>query len=182
MRFDRNKDSIYGILQYPMEQGRSDLVLKEAQDYGIEVKHKTAEFEKYRTVQQWRLDHSQSYTAELLNNAIVDLNKTFNYKLAGIQDIQYLEYHAEDEAKYDWHYDIGDGVKGLRKLSISWCLNEGYIGGDLEFFAEAGEPVRVNPKPTMLVAFTSFFNHRVTPIKKGIRKVIVAWVYGEAWS
>lgn len=179
---DLTKPQVYGILQVPMQDGYAELALQEAYKDGIEVDYKTKEFKKYRAVEQWRLSTTDSFVSEVLNNAIAQANKTYNYKLSKIQDIQYLEYHADLEAKYDWHIDIGDGLKANRKISISWVLNQGFVGGNLEFFSDAGEIVQVNPNPNLLVSFTSFFNHQVTPLKAGCRKVIVAWIEGPSWK
>lgn len=179
---DLSKPQVYGILQVPIPDGHAELALQEAYKDGIEVDYKTKEFKKYRAVEQWRLSTTDSFVSEVLNNAIAQANKTYNYKLSQIQDIQYLEYHADLEAKYDWHVDIGDGLKANRKISISWVLNQGFVGGNLEFFSDAGEIVQVNPNPNLLVSFTSFFNHQVTPLKAGCRKVIVAWIEGPSWK
>ena len=178
---DTNQDPAYGIVPLQMGEGMTDLVLKEAMEHGEEVIAKTNEKTDFRKTQCWRLNQKDSLTAELLNHAVLELNQVYNYHLAGIQDIQYLEYHADDNAKYDWHIDIGDGLSSTRKISISWVLNNGYEGGDLQFFGDGGEIITINPTPDKLVSFSSFLNHRVTPVTKGIRKVIVAWVFGQSW-
>jgi len=179
--YDNNKDSEYGIVPIEMADNMTDLVLKEAMQFGEEVKTSTTDknLSHMRNVECWRLNQKESITAELLNHAIIDINKTLNYKLSGLQDVQYLEYH--EGGKYDWHSDIGSGVASMRKISISWVLNEGFEGGNLEFFGDAGEIHTLNSTPNKLVSFTSFLNHRVTPVTKGIRKCVVAWVFGESW-
>ena len=179
--YDNNKDSEYGIVPIEMADNMTDLVLKEAMQFGEEVKTSTTDknLSHMRNVECWRLNQKESITAELLNHAIIDINKTLNYKLSGLQDVQYLEYH--EGGKYDWHSDIGSGVASMRKISISWVLNEGYEGGNLQFFGDGGEIVTLNSTPRKLISFTSFLNHRVTPVTKGIRKCVVAWCFGESW-
>ncbi len=179
-----SKEQVYGIIQMPIAAGQAELALQEAYKDGIEIKSKkSSEFENnVRAVDVWRLSTTDSFVSEVLNNYVAHANKSFNYKLSSIQDIQYLEYHADKNAKYDWHIDIGDGAKANRKISISWVLNQGFVGGDLEFFYDGGEVMRLNPEPTLMIGFTSFFNHRVTPLKAGVRKVIVAWISGPAWK
>tara|TARA_Y100001938_G_scaffold95027_2_gene130160 strand:+ start:822 stop:1415 length:594 start_codon:yes stop_codon:yes gene_type:complete len=179
--YNPDKDSEYGIVPFPMKANYIDDVLKEVIKYGVEVKAKTQDkkLDHLRNVECWRLNQKSSFTAEIINNALVEINKIFNYKLSGLQDLQYLEYH--EGSKYDWHSDVGGAISSMRKISISWTLNMGYIGGDLQFFGDGGEIITINPEPTKLVAFTSFLNHRVTPVKSGIRKCIVAWVFGESW-
>lgn len=179
--YNQNQDSEYGIVPLEMTENSTELVLKEVMQYGEEVKTSTKDknYSDMRSVDCWRLNQKDSITAELLSHALIEINKTFNYKLSGIQDIQYLEYH--EGGKYDWHSDIGSGVSSMRKISISWVLNQGFIGGDLQFFGDGGKIITYNSVPNKLVSFTSFLNHRVTPVKKGIRKCIVAWVFGESW-
>ena len=181
IHYNNNQDSEYGIVPIEMNDGMTDLVLKEVINFGEEVKTSTNDknYSHMRSVECWRLNQKDSITAELIRNALVDINKTFNYKLSGIQDIQYLEYH--EGGKYDWHSDIGSGVASMRKISISWVLNKGFEGGDLTFFGDSGEEVIYNSVPNKLVSFTSFLPHKISPVTKGIRKCIVAWVFGESW-
>ena len=181
VKYDQDKDSEYGIIPLPMTDGMTNLVLKEVMESGVEVTARTTDqkYNNMRNVECWRLNQKESITAELIRHALIDINKEFNYKLSGIQDIQYLEYHKG--GKYDWHTDIGSNLASTRKISISWVLNEGYEGGELQFFSDAGNIYTAKSTPDRLIAFTSFLNHRITPVTKGIRKVIVAWVFGESW-
>ena len=181
VKTDFSKDAEYGIVPLEMDSQMTDIVLKEAMNYGVEIKAKTSLKTDFRKVQAWRLNQKDSVTAELISHAVIELNQVFNYRLSGIQDLQYLEYHADDNAKYDWHIDAGDSLSSMRKISISWVLNEGFEGGNLEFFGDGGEIVTYNSTPNKLVSFTSFLNHRVTPVTSGIRKVLVCWIYGEQW-
>ena len=183
IQYNDNQDSEYGIVPIEMNDGMTDLVLKEVINFGEEVQTSTNDknYSHMRSVECWRLHQKDSITAELIRNALIDINKTFNYKLSGIQDIQYLEYHAEDNAHYDWHIDASSGLASMRKISISWVLNQGFKGGDLQFFDDGGEIVTYNSVPNKLVSFTSFLNHRVTPVTSGIRKVLVCWIFGEQW-
>ena len=181
VKTDLTKDPEYGIVPLEMDSQMTDIVLKEAMNYGVEIKAKTSLRTDFRKVQAWRLNQKDSVTAELISHAVIELNQVFNYRLSGIQDIQYLEYDSHDNAKYDWHIDASDGLSSMRKISISWVLNEGFEGGDLQFFGDGGEIVTYNSTPNKLVSFTSFLNHRVTPVTYGIRKVLVCWIYGEQW-
>ena len=181
VKTDFSKDPQYGIVPLEMDSQMTDIVLKEAMNYGEEIKAKTSLHTDFRKVQAWRLNQKDSVTSELISHCAIELNEAYNYRLSGIQDIQYLEYHADDNAKYDWHIDASDGLSSMRKISISWVLNKGFKGGDLQFFGDGGEIVTYNSVPDRLVSFTSFYNHRVTPVTAGIRKVLVCWIYGEQW-
>ena len=138
IKTDLSKDPEYGIVPLEMDEQMSEIVLREAMDYGEEIKGNTSLPTDLRKVQAWRLNQKDSVTAELINHAVMELNAVYNYRLSGIQDIQYLEYHAEDKAKYDWHIDASDGLSSMRKISISWVLNKGFVGGDLQFFSDGG--------------------------------------------
>ena len=61
-----------------------------------------------RQVKAWRIPLNTDI-AETLNYIILDLNEIYNYRLACIQDIQYLEYQAGDF--YDWHTDIDEDIR-----------------------------------------------------------------------
>ena len=181
VKTDFSKDAEYGIVPLEMDSQMTDIVLKEAMNYGVEIKAKTSLKTDFRKVQAWRLNQKDSVTAELISHSVIELNNVFNYRLSGIQDIQYLEYDSHDNAKYDWHIDAGDSLSSMRKISISWVLNEGFKGGNLEFFGDGGEIVTYNSTPNKLVSFTSFLNHRITPMESGVRKVLVGWIWGQQW-
>lgn len=181
VKTDLTKDPEYGIVPLEMDEKMSEIVLREAMDYGKEIKGNTSLPTNFRKVQAWRLDQKESITAELISHAVIELNQVYNYKVSGIQDMQYLEYHADDNAKYDWHIDASSGLASMRKVSISWVLNKGFVGGNLQFFGDGGEIVTYNSTPNKLVSFTSFLNHRITPVTAGIRKVLVCWIMGEQW-
>jgi len=133
--------------------------------------------EGIREVDAWRIP-IESGIGKVLNFIILDLNEIYNYRISCIQDIQYLEYQVGDY--YNWHTDISDGLSSLRKISISFVLNDDFEGGELEFF-HGGEKIIINTKIDSLIAFTSFINHRVRKVTKGIRKALVVWVNGESW-
>ena len=73
-----------------------------------------------------------------------------------------------------------------RKLSMTLTLNDGdeYEGGDLQFNRnspndkELLQNEHARKKGTITV-FPSFVYHIVTPVKKGTRYSLVAWVLGK---
>jgi len=133
--------------------------------------------DKIRKVKMWRLP-IQSYTGQTLISLLPKINEVFNYKICDLQDIQYLEYESGDY--YDWHSDIDNDESSMRKISITLCLNDEYTGGNLEFNHD-GQKIAIETKQNDLIAFTSFYNHRITKVRCGIRKVIVCWVKGDSW-
>jgi PKHD-type hydroxylase len=122
---------------------------------------------------------------EKINKVIETVNEEYyNFDLNGYDSIQYSEYRAEDDGRYDFHIDfIHDSIPQTeydymtRKLSFSLMLNDDYEGGDFEFLVSE-EPIRHILKKGDMLLFPSFFMHRVTPVTEGTRKSLVSWVTG----
>jgi PKHD-type hydroxylase len=82
---------------------------------------------------------------------------------------------------YDWHMDVaanGSNEPPVRKISMTILLSpqHEFEGGDLEFMAEGNQP------PPLLqgqaIFFCSIVRHRVSKVKKGIRRSLVMWFGG----
>ena len=90
--------------------------------------------------------------------------------------------------KYDWHMDVGPGsVPSMRKISYSILLNPGeYEGGELAF--HIGRSTDSHPGQTgkealgSMVLFPSYMVHRVLPMTKGTRYVVVGWAHGNSFK
>ena len=104
----------------------------------------------------------------------------------GIEPIQYTTYSYNKNRlykdHYNWHMDSSfeDFGNTDRKLSFSLQLSEPeeYGGCNLEFFGAKGLDKNVFRAKGTLVIFPSFMYHKVTPIERGVRKVLVGWVRG----
>lgn len=115
-------------------------------------------------------------------------NDVFGYDMfeEGIEPIQYTTYsydkNSAHQDHYTWHMDSSfEDFGGTdRKLSFSLQLSEPeeYDGCDLEFFEAKRLEKSVFRAKGTLVIFPSFMYHRVTPIERGVRKVLVGWVRG----
>lgn len=122
---------------------------------------------------------------EKINRVIETVNEEYyNFDLNGYDSIQYSEYKAEEDGRYDFHIDFVNDIIPqneydymTRKLSFSLLLNDDYVGGDFEFLVSS-EPIRHNLKSGDMLVFPSFFLHRVTPVTEGVRKSLVSWVTG----
>jgi len=76
-----------------------------------------------------------------------------------------------------------------RKLSLTLQLSDpkDYSGGELEFDMTVNknkpyrEVLKNKPQGTIVV-FPSFIEHRVKPVKKGIRYSLVNWSCGQPWK
>jgi len=180
---DSNLDPRYGIIQ---KRNTTDISTNMLTDSIKQIGDKTvarvnSNEEGIRSVDCWRIPIDSIFGTAIKKQAI-KFNSVFNYKISSIGDIQYLEYKKGDY--YNWHSDISDGIASTRKISISWLLNSDFTGGELvfqhggdEFIANAG----MGENEPNLIGFTSFYTHKVNPIKSGVRKCIVAWVHGESW-
>ena len=116
---------------------------------------------------------------ERLAGMVTIMNQQFfGFDLDGFfQGLQFTKY-TEPGQHYTWHVDRGRG-HGVRKLSLSLQLSdpETYEGGDLELrFGE--EPQKAGRERGMITLFPSWALHRVTPVTKGTRYSLVAWVSG----
>jgi PKHD-type hydroxylase len=94
----------------------------------------------------------------------------------------FLTYRGNSSDHYDWHVDIGEGSTASRKLGFTVQLSaaDEYEGGDLEFHAFPSDRGAFRRKG-MLLVFPAFWLHRVTPMKRGTRHVIVGWVHGPSF-
>jgi PKHD-type hydroxylase len=106
----------------------------------------------------------------------------FNVDISGLEpNIQLARYDDTDQGFYGWHTDFS-GYRPLRKISVTVQLSrsEDYDGGDLELLF-ASEPNRLERARGTFIAFPSFVLHRVTPVTRGTRWSLVAWILGNRW-
>jgi len=125
---------------------------------------------------QWVRDLLFEYIKQANTNA-------FGVDVENQAEIQFTEYHGEQNGHYDWHHDINwnGSTNSDRKLSITVQLSDPseYEGGDFEF-DEVSTNADFKSKGTVLV-FPSYLRHRVLPITSGTRKSLVAWFFGPRW-
>lgn len=139
-------------------------------------------------------DAAYDWLFQPISTLVKELNtEHFKFDLAGIDFVRYTEYvagspeHGVQDDFYDWHYDGWqykfDGLN--RKLSLTIQLSEAeeYDGGYLEVHSGTRAVPTVAPKAIgTIVAFPSFLMHRVTPITRGLRRSLVAWVLGPSFK
>lgn len=104
----------------------------------------------------------------------------FRFNLLGItHSLQLLHYKSEDQSHYDWHIDAGPESSATRKISVSIPLTPEteYEGGVLEVNSN-GVMMQATKEQGSIGMFPSFCLHRVTPVTKGERWVIVIWING----
>ena len=105
-------------------------------------------------------------------------NENWQFKLEDMDHLQFLLYEVGD--KYNYHLDLGPGKNMLRKLSIVIPLSsqESYEGGEL--LIKIGVKEKSVPlKQGHAILFPSYILHKVTPVTKGKRFMLVGWMKGK---
>ena len=108
---------------------------------------------------------------------------------------QVAKYTENDQAQFGWHADDHINFEQKhRKLSFSVFLQPAEKGGKL--LIQNGWEIKPNNKEIYLpylpskkikeekggvIAFPSYYNHCVTPVEKGNRYSLVAWIFGPEW-
>jgi PKHD-type hydroxylase len=82
---------------------------------------------------------------------------------------------------YDWHMDAEVNCQfepPVRKISMTILLSppSEFEGGDLEFMTEGNKPPQL--LQGQAIFFCSMIRHRVSKVKKGIRRSLVMWFGG----
>jgi len=133
--------------------------------------------------------------------------ENFLYDLRCIdgESMQYTQYGVGQF--YSWHNDagiachykpqtVGNRMEGrandfvnentelVRKLSFVLQLSDAddYEGGNLQLLDEAGKSYFAPRKRGTVILFDSRTQHRVLPVKSGLRKSIVGWTVGPRWK
>jgi PKHD-type hydroxylase len=127
----------------------------------------------------WLDENDIDWLYPKMTDAINYLNNNyFNFDLYGFtENLQFTEYNELNDF-YDKHTD--SMFKGkIRKLSIVIQLSdpETYEGSNLEIYL-ASDPVVIQKTQGSLIAFPSYILHKVTPLTKGKRYSLVAWISG----
>ncbi|WP_169568017.1 2OG-Fe(II) oxygenase family protein [Sneathiella limimaris] len=111
-------------------------------------------------------------------------SEIWRFDLGGFaeDDMPWVMDYCRQGDHNDWHVDLGQAATASRKLGFSLQLTEGseYEGGDLGFHRIKKKREELTRKGTLIV-FPSFWLHRVAPMTKGARKVVVGWVHGPSF-
>lgn len=108
----------------------------------------------------------------------------FQFDLAGFgEELQLTNYHESQQGMYTWHQDLSSQGGVSRKLSLVMQLShpEEYEGGELQLLTSK-EPTIINKKRGLITVFPSWTLHQVTPVTKGSRQTLVAWVTGRPFK
>lgn len=143
------------------------------------------------------LDHRRSFTSWIQSNEhtswiyqrLADLilqnnERFFNFDLTMIENLQFTYYSSEEKGCYKTHVDpLNWKLPHNRKLSLVMQLSdpEDYTGGDLKLYT-SHDPIIIEKQKGMVICFPSYTLHEVTPVIKGERYSLVAWIHGPAFK
>jgi len=121
------------------------------------------------------------WVTSLISHYFNKVNRDFwEYDLTYLSGIQVTTYSEDDH--YTWHCDYGvtQDSNHTRKISMSLLASDSndYEGGDLEIIDYHGNNVFAPREKGTMIFFDSRIPHRVTPITKGKRVSLVAWMLG----
>ena len=135
-----------------------------------------------RTKVRWLNVVEQAWVYEIVWAQAMQANQLFQFDVVPFHDtIQLARYDAEDQGFFRWHADTTSNDL-TRKISISVPLSDPaeYEGGVLEF-NENGAIYKPPQQAGAPIMFPSWLLHRVTPVTRGRRYSLVAWIRGPAW-
>ena len=144
--------------------------------------------ESYRDSDVCFIEPDPWLTSKLVDIATRVNNQFFGFDLHGFgENFQYTRY-ADTGQKYDWHIDAYLGGSSdtfstsPRKLSMVLMLSDptDFDGGELQIKVGKGTET-LEQKKGRIWFFPSFILHRVTPVTKGTRHTLVAWICGKAF-
>lgn len=138
------------------------------------------------------LDHRRSFVSWISANSetewifrrltdviITNNEKYWNFDLEKIEKLQFTHYLSIEKGTYHTHVDpVNWDLPHNRKLSVSVQLSDPreYEGGDL--LIHNGTTTAVEKQKGMAIFFPSYTLHEVTPVTKGERYSLVAWIHG----
>ena len=141
-----------------------------------------AELEKVRrsNVHWLNKEPETFWVYEKLAHIVSSLNaEHFHFDLKGFgEPLQLTNYHESKQGMYTWHQDFGAAGQS-RKLSLVLQLShpDEYEGGELQILT-GKNPQSMLKKRGLITVFPAWTLHQVTPVIKGSRQTLVAWVTG----
>ena len=131
------------------------------------------------------IDNKNSYVRKKIEvsvfNFIKSLINTYTehvhpYNFQVHQDIGYFLRQMRKGDYYKEHDDdgIGEGT-GTRRMTVSICLNEDYVGGDFTFFQEQ-EIYSLHKGDVLMFPSSFMYPHGVKEITEGTRYQLITWL------
>lgn len=127
----------------------------------------------------------------LVERRILVANRNaFGVDCSFMQAMQFTTYHGDEEGFFDWHMDTFFAEHNRRrdycmhrKLTMILQLSDpnSYEGGALEIKANPPPDAEEIRRQGAMIVFPSFTQHRLTPVTRGVRHSLVAWMEGPYW-
>jgi PKHD-type hydroxylase len=116
---------------------------------------------------------------KLIENFCQKLNDRYIPSTLMVKELEYLKY--ELTGHFETHHDIiyDKNPRRIRRFTSITLLSKtnNLEGGDLIIFDDNENAININLEVGETVLFHSSTLHQVTPITKGGREVLVAWIY-----
>jgi PKHD-type hydroxylase len=106
-------------------------------------------------------------------------DEIYDFNLLGIIDQDFPQVFKYSEKEYyDWHFDLNIMMPS-RKITFIINLTDPaeYQGGVIEFLNIDTADANINEQGSCLI-FPSYIPYRITPIKKGIKHILVGHIHG----
>jgi PKHD-type hydroxylase len=128
-------------------------------------------------------NQESTWVFERLSHVVAKLNADyFGFELTGFgESLQLTNYHEARQGNYTWHQDFGGEIS--RKLSMVLQLSDPseYEGGELQLLT-GKEPTTIQKQRGLITVFPAWTLHQVTPVTKGTRQTLVAWISGPSFK
>jgi len=187
-------NAIWQMWAQALDKELCDRIVTECEYYNPEdatigSTNKTQDHQVRRSTVRWvdAKDKNSIFIHDLLMDYATLANRhAFGVEINQLHEIQYTIYNGEQEDFYDWHFDTfwANPRQTDRKISITIQLSnpDEYEGGEFLFEKQHNQPPQSQLKQRgTVLAFVSPIRHCVTPVTKGTRKSLVAWIEGPKW-
>jgi predicted 2-oxoglutarate/Fe(II)-dependent dioxygenase YbiX len=118
-----------------------------------------------------------------INKNVKQINKqSWGFKIKNLDRLEYIRYNKSSNNNSNWHMDVGvTGLNDYSKNKITCVIQlsdpKKYEGGQFQIFKNG---IKNMPKGQgYAIVFPSYFMHRVKPVLKGSRDVLVAMFSGK---
>jgi PKHD-type hydroxylase len=148
---------------------------------------KIVDHDARRSGVRWLYAGQAAWVFQRVEDIVAAVNEQmFGIDLTEIPSVQLTEYSSENRGHYAPHIDNVWGAPragSIRKLSIVVQLTDPseYDGGDLKLYHSHMNPIVAPREVGTVSVFRSHVIHGVTPVTRGVRRSLVAWVHGPAW-
>jgi len=126
-------------------------------------------------------NQANSWLYQRMSFYVNDMNQRFfQFDLDRIERMQFTHYESKENGTYDKHIDpITWSLPHNRKLSVVVQLTDPkeYEGGELILY-NGRDGIRIEKKKGLAIFFPSYTLHECTPVTKGERSSLVAWIHG----